>query len=300
MIDWILSPQLNPYACGVAKFNWCLAAQIGCPVRDSLTTADEGVPLISAHRVDVSIDILGTWLRWTHADHRYDLWLHDDPSDWPLGWIRRARRVFTAHAGILEALGPVRQDAHLVWCPSTLPPSTSEDFPPPAVLTFGMAHKLVLPCYRALAALMAPLAKEWTLEVSTAIHDGTPWPAGLASVESQLAAIFGPRLRFWGALSNWAVAWSLQRVSVVALFYAEGACANSTTLWAALRAGLPVITNLGAWSPAELRHDETVYDVTQLTAWPDLVDRDRVGIAGQAVAARYSWHRLLEVLRCER
>ena len=84
---------------------------------------------------------------------------------------------------------------------------------------------------------------------------------------------------------------------MIALFYEPAVRANNTTLWAALEAGTPVITNLEADSPKELIHNRSVFDLAQLTQWPDASECREVRHGGREAAKVYSWDRLISALQ---
>jgi hypothetical protein len=84
---------------------------------------------------------------------------------------------------------------------------------------------------------------------------------------------------------------------MVALFYDPAVRANNTTLWAALDAGTPVITNLDAQSPPELIHHRSVFDLAQVTEWPEANHLREVRHGGRKAAEVYSWDRLIEKLQ---
>lgn len=229
MIDAVLSYHMNPATCGVAKFNHALAHRLGVPCLP-LAVAD-------AHDKHVLISIKTSEIPESRLFWRsgsYDLLLHDRPE-----WIaqhricRDAARVFYADE---------------IGCPSTVDGNPTRGAY--RVLAFGMAHKLVLPHFAQLKRDLDRDHPDYTIELSTAVHEGNPWDEALTQSVASMRAIFGDKLRVLGFLGDDALAKELHEVDAVAAFYVPALRANNTTAWAALEAGKFLYTNLDAQSPA--------------------------------------------------
>jgi len=173
-----------------------------------------------------------------------------DATGLVLTFAERALHVYAANrviaADLVAALG---RDIVPAWCPSLIQGDASRRrF---TVLTFGMAHKLQLAHYE---KLKADLDLEWgddyTVRVSTAVHEGSPWDA-TADVGHQLRAIFGDKLRVLGYLADDALVGEMQQADAVALFFDPALRENNTTYWAARQHCRHVITNRDEHSPVE-------------------------------------------------
>ena len=276
--------------CGVARFNQQLAARLDIPC-EAIYAERGRTPLVSIKPSEITTE----GYLWPYRDMVYDLFLHDfEPTPRNVTWASHAQRVFAANELIaLEVKTYVYRDATLAWCPSlvqgTRQPATFR------VLMFGMAHKRQVPLLLKLKAILDRSHIDYSVEVSTGIHEGSPWDRSWQDTRDTLAGVFGPRLRLLGYLADDALVSVMGQSHLAALFYEDGARANNTTLWAAMEAGLPVITNLDAVSPMELVHGETVLDLQQtrtLTTYP----LDRIACAGARVVQGRSWPRLLSVL----
>jgi len=221
--DAVIGWHMNPASCGVAKFNTQLAAHLGVPFRPLRRAYRYGHPLVS-----IKASELGH--RWLSLLPKHgDLLLHDRPSHVPI------RRIFYA-----DELG----------CPSTIVGNPTRGRY--RVLTFGMAHKRILHHYEALKARLDVEHPDYTLEMSTAIHEGTPWEEGLQQSVREMSAIFGDRLRVLGFPADDAIAKELEDCDAVALYFDPAFRANNTTAWAAIKAGKTLYTNLDAQSPTEM------------------------------------------------
>jgi hypothetical protein len=276
MIDAVLSYHLNPLTCGVAKFNQQLARRLGVPCLP--LDAAPSHPLVSIKFSEMEFPLaLGEWHRNT-----FDLLLHDRQCRPDAGIISRAQRVFYADE---------------IGCPSTLDGNPNRGLL--NVLLFGMAHKLngQTVYLDRVRDLLDQSRVDYAVSVSTAVHEGTPWDGAFTTTVETLRHVFGPRLRVLGYLADDALARELQTCQAVALFFDPAARANNTTIWAALEAGCPLITNLDCDSPAELIHNETMFDLARLTDWPHYRLRDDVAKRGKVQAKGRSWDQLLEILR---
>ena len=271
--DAVLSYHMSPLTCGVARFNQQLAKRLGVPMRP--LSHDCQSPLISIKPSEMPGPKVGrVW-------PVFDLLLHDRLWGPDTPGVRAARRVFYADE---------------IGCPSTLegnPTRGTTD-----VLLFGMSHKINGHPTRLmrLRALLDQSGQDYTVSVSTAVHEGTPWDGAFTTTCDSLRAVFGERLRVLGYLADDALARELRTCRAVALFFDPAARANNTTLWAAMDAGAPVITNLDQNSPGDLVHNQTVFDLDRMTEWPAGGLLMAVKSDGQRAAQEHSWDKLIAIL----
>lgn len=231
MIDAVLSYHLNPATCGVAKFNHRLAQELGVPC----LPLNEFGPRLQQRHVLVSMkpsEMPPSDVWW--YSRSYDLVLHDRTlaEDHPI--IRAAKRVWYADE---------------VGCPSTLSGDPTRGHY--RVLVFGMAHKILLPHFERLKIELDRDHPNYTVELSTAVHEGSPWDQTLTDAAESMRHIFGDHLRVLGFLADDALAKELQDVDAVALFYHPALRANNTTAWAALAAAKHLYTNRDEHSPVK-------------------------------------------------
>lgn len=282
MIDAVLSYHANPATCGVAKFNQQLAARLNVP-HDHLEARGYRHPLVSVKFSEVA---------WGHDPPllpTFSLFVHDKPAPSDAAWAIHATTVFAANAPLARLFRRFHPDVVDAFCPSTIQGNPHRA--PLNILTFGMAHKLQLPHYQKLKSLLDASGQDYTVCLSTAVHEGSPWDA-VADAGSELRAIFGDTLRELGYLADDALAKELKECSAVALFFDPALRANNTTFWAAYRSLRQfVITNLDADSPTGLY--PTVYDISALTVWP----MPEFGYyVGDDATERYSWDSLLALM----
>lgn len=253
MIDAVLTHPHHPDLCGVVKFSQQLADRLGVPCYRHLDALAKH-PLISVKGAEGDASFV--------PRQYFDLFAHD--AD---GFVRviapHARRVYAANRVIAATLRDLRPDVISAWCPSLIQGNpTRRSF---NVLTFGMAHKLQMPHYERLKAqLDLEYGDDYTVNVSTAVHEGSPWDA-TADVADRLRAIFGDHLRVLGYLADDALMREIEACDAIALYFDPAVRENNTTFWTAVNSGKRIFTNTDADSPLS--------------------------------SADYSWERLTEVMR---
>lgn len=281
MIDAVLDVHMRPLSCGVSKYNVQLARRLGVP----LVPVREWVmnrmpfqhPLLSAHAHE----------------------LREDP--YVIAKLSMETRPFSVLWHDAGSQG-ITSTAHAVyWARELGAPSTIDGNPTRGtidVLTFGMSHRFQGAQFDRLRHLLEQTHEDYTVSLSTGIHEGTPWEAGFQQNVDLMREIFGSHLRTLGFVMDDGLARLLLHTNLCALFYEPAVRANNTTFWAAVDAGVPVITNLDQDSPQELQHEVSVYDLAQLDAFPLEAARHREVRAGARQAARsYGWDRIIAALQ---
>jgi hypothetical protein len=285
MIDAVLDWHMAPHTCGVSKFNAKLAQELGVPMRPLMGMGRlRGYPLVSVKTEEIDgHEGSPQNQRWHEfcPFGKYELFLHDVP-DSGREFLQNPTRVYAANKAIADALRSFRPDVIEAWCPSTIHGNPERGAI--NVLTFGMAGKLdaQMGRYEKLRTLLDGTGEDYTVSVSTAIHEGSPWD-DTAAVGDRLRGVFDDHLRVLGYLADDALARELRDCSAVALFYDPALRANNTTYWAAADARKPVITNVDADSPRD-----TYYDIAEMTEWPKRLH------STLSVSAAEQWQRLVE------
>jgi hypothetical protein len=302
MIDSIAGYHLNPWTCGIAKFNQILARQLDVPV-----VGIRAVELGSFKRPLLSIKLseftpadaadLDTWTQ-AHAGE-FELFLHafdDTPVERRL--VQAASRVYCGNRELFHALRPARPDIQELFCPGTiLNPARFQDTDL-KVFTVGMAHKIRVPLYTRLRDLLDATGKSYSVYVSTALHENTSFDGSFVVRFEELQAIFNGQVYFMGYLSDTAVFNHLMDCTFLAAFFEKGLRANNTTVNAAMECGCSVITNLDEFSPKGLVHMKNVIDINVCDRLPDAEQTERIGLAAREIAhAQYGWERLVAQLR---
>lgn len=252
MIDVVLSPHVNPHTCGTAKWSVRLAEHLGVPCLSLEKKVNQfRSPLLSCRLTELDAD---GWL-----PKRYHLFVHDRDDRW-IWLVKAAKSVFAANQELADWLLTIRPDVVTAFCPSTVQGNPHRGAY--KVLTFGMAHKIAAEHYIGLKAQLEQEHPDYTISLSTAVHEGCPWDEALTGAADRMRKIFGDKLRVLGFLADDALAKELQDCDAVAAFYDPAFRANNTSAWAALEAGKTLYTNVDALSPAQ---------DAQAHAWPKLL-----------------------------
>lgn len=239
MIDAVLSYHMNPLTCGVAKFNQQLAKRLGVPCMSLGVYAQR--PLISIKTSEVELRDA------SQVFTVYDLFLHDSPER-QREYLNNPRHIYAANQCIADDLRGCRPDVIEAFCPSTIEGNPTRGAY--RVLTFGMAHKLVLPHFEALKVELDREHPDYTISLSTAVHEGSPWDDALTQSTEAMRGIFGGRLRVLGFLGDDALARELAECDAVAAYFTPALRANNTSAWAAVDAGKKLYTNTDEHSPS--------------------------------------------------
>src|SRR5688572_3818872 len=302
MIDSIAGYHLNPWTCGIAKFNAILAGHLNLPVVgiDSPELERCERPLLSIKLSEFSEADARALHEWVvaHAG-RFELFLHAlDGSAAEQAVIAAAAKVYCGNRELTRDLAALRPDAVELFCPGTLLNPQRFHRTELSVFTFGMAHKIRVPLYRRLRDLLEATGKTYSMYVSTALHENTSFDGSFVVRFEELQSIFNGQVYFMGYLSDTAVYNHLMDCTFLAAFFEKGLRANNTTVNAAMECGCAVITNLDEHSPAGLTHMRNVIDINLCDRLPDFEGAQQIGSAARAIAhGQYGWDRLVSQLR---
>jgi hypothetical protein len=302
MIDCIAGYHLNPWTCGIAKFNMILARHLGLPVVGIRGRVLDGYgrPLLSiklSEFTDRDAADLDAWGR-AHAGD-FELFLHAfDGTPIEQRLLASAARVCVGNAELARSLRPARPDLQEMFCPGTILGPQRFQRTDLSVFTFGMAHKIRVPLYRRLRDLLDATGRSYSVYVSTALHENTSLDGSFVDRFEELESIFDRHVYFMGYLSDTAVYNQLVDCTFVAAFFEKGLRANNTTVNAAMECGCAVVTNLDEHSPAGLVHMANVVDISRCDRLPDFDQTRRIGLAAREIAqSRYGWDQLVAQLR---
>ena len=302
MFDCIAGYHLNPWTCGIAKFNAILGQRLDLPIVSVLGLEHTRYrrPLLSIKLSEFSgpdTRLLDGWL----AAHpgEFEVFFHAfDGTELERRLATGAARVHCGNSELVAKLRDLRPDIHELWCPGTILNAQQFAESELAIFTFGMAHKIQVPLYRRLRELLDATGRSYAVYVSTALHENTSFDGSFVVTFEELQSIFEERVYFMGYLSDTAVYNHLLNASLLAAFFERGLRANNTTVNAAMECGCAVLTNLDAHSPAALTHPKNVIDIQRCERLPEPAALAKIGQAAAAtVRARYGWDRLIEALR---
>ncbi len=302
MIDCIAGYHLNPWTCGIAKFNAILSRHLELPVV-GIRAVELGAytrPLLSIKMEEFSNDDAADLDMWSQA-HRggFELFLHAfHHTEIEQRLLAAAGRVYCGNAELFRDLSPARPDLVELFCPGTLLGPQRFQESEIKVFTFGMAHKIRVPLYRRLRDLLEATGRSYSVYVSTALHENTGFDDSFVVRFEELQGLFGGRVYFMGYLSDTAVYNQLVDATFLAAFFERGLRANNTTVNAAMECGCTVITNLDDHSPAGIVHMKNIIDINRVERLPEAEETARIGSEARAIARdRYGWEQLVAQLR---
>ena len=302
MFDCIAGYHLNPWTCGIAKFNAILGERVSVPIVSvlGLEHTRYSRPLLSLKLSEFSepdVRLLDTWIRLHAGD--FEVFLHAFDNTGPeRRLLQAAANVYCGNRELFAALSNERPDIRELWCPGTI--LNPQRFEPAelSVFTFGMAHKIRVPLYRRLRELLDDSGRTYVIYVSTALHENTSFDGSFVVTFEELQTIFEERVYFLGYLSDTAVYNHLLSSSLLAAFFERGLRANNTTVNAAMECECAVLTNLDEYSPEGLVHMQNVLDIDHCDRLPGPEELSAIGTAaGKTAHARYGWEQLVEQLR---
>jgi hypothetical protein len=297
-IDCIAGYHLNPWTCGIAKFNAILGERLGVPVVSVLGLQHTRYerPLLSVKLSEFSGPDVRTLDAYA-AEHagEYEVFFHAfDGSEPERRLLLGAAKAYCGNGELFHRLRDDRPDLVELWCPGTILHPLRFARADLTVFTFGMAHKIRVPLYRRLRELLDATGQAYSVYVSTALHENTSFDGSFVVTFEELQAIFGDRVYFLGYLSDTAVYNHLLEASLLAAFFERGLRANNTTVNAAMECGCAVLTNLDEHSPPGLVHLQNVIDINRCDRLPGPADLAQIGRAAREIAqGRYGWARLV-------
>ena len=302
MIDCIAGYHLNPWTCGIAKFNAILAKNLEVPVVGirAVELGSYRLPLLSLKLSEFTPQDAADLDLWSRAHAgQFELFLHAfDGTEIEQRLVAAATRVYVGNAELFRELAGVRPDVQELFCPGTILNPQRFERTELSVFTFGMAHKIRVPLYRRLRDLLDATGKSYSVFVSTALHENTSFDGSFVVRFEELQAIFNGQVYFMGYLSDTAVFNQLMDCTYLAAFFEKGLRANNTSVNAAMECGCAVITNLDEHSPAGLAHMKNVIDINACDRLPDEEQAARIGRAAREIAhAQYGWDQLVAQLR---
>ena len=302
MIDCIAGYHLNPWTCGIAKFNAILSRHLDVPVVGirAVELGSYRRPLLSIKMEEFTPGDAADLDLWSHSHAGgFELFLHAfGGTEVEQRLLQAASRVYCANAELFGDLSPARPDLVELFCPGTMLNSQRFQASELSVFTFGMAHKIRVPLYRRLRDLLEATGKTYSVYVSTALHENTSFDGSFVVRFEELQALFNGQVYFMGYLSDTAVYNHLMDATFLAAFFEKGLRANNTTVNAAMECGCAVITNLDEHSPAGLVHMDNIIDISRCDRLPDAEQTERIGRGAREIArAQYGWDRLVAQLR---
>ena len=297
--DAVVSYHHNIHTCGVARFNRHFADHLGVPmVRiDELITRNLTNPVVSVKQSEMRDEDLKPFLDALSKVDGYTLVLHDyNGQEFELELLKKADRVMALNAQLAESVRQSRPDVLVGFAVASYMEEQEIRTAELRLITFGMAHKIQSKGYQRVGQLLVADGREYVLEISSALHEGTEFDDSFFTVGDEISDCFKGKVEFLGFLADNEVARRLTSADAMLAFFPSGVRENNTSVIGAMNIGLPVITNIDAWSPSWARHGETMFDVNRLSEFPSMKDLERVGEAGRRAVANLTFAGLTKIL----
>lgn len=295
----IVSYHTNPYTCGVARFNQALARTLGVNVVSvtEFINHAEAFPLLSLKFEEIPDHIAQELLHYVlRTSLKFDLFLHGIlESEARLKLVSLARNVFVGSVDHADAIRPTRHDIVALFAPGAPFTGDKKSFDL-TLLTFGMAHKIRADGYRKLGEIMATDHRSVQLEISTALHEGTSFSDDFFSVNAEISEVFKGSVIFLGFLADGEVSRRLRAADALIAFFPGGVRENNTTVLSAMAHGCAVITNMDHYSPAWMKHGESIFDIDQLFSFPSSDELDKVRRGAIKAVEPYTFERFAKLL----
>ena len=297
--DAVVSYHHNIHTCGVARFNRHFADHLGVPmVRiDELITRNLTNPIVSVKQSEMRDEDLKPFLDALSKVDGYTLVLHDyNGQEFELELLKKADRVMALNAQLAESVRQSRPDVLVGFAVASYMEEQEIRTAELRLITFGMAHKIQSKGYQRVGQLLVADGREYVLEISSALHEGTEFDDSFFTVGDEISDCFKGKVEFLGFLADNEVARRLTSADAMLAFFPSGVRENNTSIIGAMNIGLPVIANIDAWSPSWARHGETMFDVNRLSEFPSMKDLERVGEAGRRAVANLTFAGLTKIL----
>ena len=298
----VASFHTNPFTCGVARFNVSLAKSLKTKVLSLSTahTSGSGRVLLSIKLQEIDEPgkaVLQSML--ADAEFKFDIFLHAcEFSSLEDELLKKAGSVFAASSEIGKELQSKRPDVVSLFAPGAAVTANIKESQI-NLLTFGMAHKISAAGYRRLGKILSEGSQSFSLEVSSALHEGTSFDENFFLVGSEISEVFSGNVVFLGFLADDEVSRRLLTTTALVAFFPKGVRENNTTVMSAMSHGCAVISNLDLSSPTWMQHGQTIFDINQLTEFPDLSQLKKVGQNAQRAVAAFSFVELAKLLQKE-
>jgi hypothetical protein len=295
----IVGVHTNPFTCGIARFNARLAEQFRVPVRSWGSFSESPLPdaLLSIKLSEFDSSSAVELEHFIRSGVPFDLFLHAyDSAPIEQLLVRSARSIFVGNNEMARMVRAHRPDVVACFAPGMEPMVAGNDVQI-RLLTFGMAHKISSSGYRKLADLLRRDGRSSTLEISSALHEGTKFDSEFFAVADEIRSAFDGSVRFLGFLADEEVSERLRRATAMVAFFPRGVRENNTSVMGALAHGCPVITNLDSDSPKWLQHEVTCLDISRLSGFPRIEELAAIGRAGQESICGYTYERLAALMR---
>ena len=286
MYSHLISTNTKPHLSGVAKFSETIAGKLSIPFIgfteiDQLKKGTTVFLSVSFFMADIELET-EAWRFLSLVEEKnikFSLFFHsfdDLPIEHAL--IKRAVHIYAANAEIYHQLAFTDKPKRNVWSPPLLSNGLKTNDFALNIFSFGMAFKIQTKLHKLLAAKLKKFNIDYIIRFSTGFHERANF-GNYDEFARQLEEIYGDKVQFYGFLSDEAVSYFLNISNLYVNFFPKGVRSNNTTIFAVMKKGCPVVTNLDTFSPHWMKKRKNILDVQELTK--EMISKNALSKVGE-------------------
>lgn len=306
MFSHIISANIKPHLSGVAKFSFLLASHLKIPCIGFLDSGklkknDSVFLSVSFNFANIELET-EVWRFLAVAEEKniaYTVFFHsfdDLPVEHAL--INGAAKIYCANEEIYDSLKYFSKPIYNLWTPALVDNGYVERKDILNIFSFSMAFKIQIRYHQFLAKQLKKMDIDYIVRFSTAFHERASF-GNYDNIAKELEEAYGNRVHFFGFLSDEAVSYFIHSSDLFINFFPKGARSNNSTLFAVMKRGCPILTNIDAYSPKWFVPGKNILDIKsinhQVFQKPAL---QKIGKKAQKDVAMYTnWRSLVKVIK---
>jgi len=272
MFSHIISTNTKPHLSGVAKFGETIAEKLQIPFigftqLDQLQQDSTVLLSVSFFMTDIELET-EVWRFLSLVEEKnisFLLFFHTfDNLPIEHALIKHAHTIYAANEEIYQRLSFTDKPKKSVWSPPLLSNGLKKNDFALNIFSFGMAFKIQTRQHKLLAAKLKQFKIDYIIRFSTGFHEKANF-GKYDELAHQLEGIYGDKVQFYGFLSDEAVGYFINISNLYVNFFPKGVRSNNTTIFAVMKKGCPVVTNLDIYSPHWMKRNKNILDVQEIT-----------------------------------
>jgi len=306
MFSYVISTNTKPHLSGVAKFGEIIAEKLGVPcigfTEIGILEKNTNVCLsVSFFMADIALET-EVWRFLSLVEENnitFSIFFHTfDGLPIELALIKRAINIYAANEEIYQRLHITDKPKKSLWSPALLGNGLRKNDFALNIFTFGMAFKIQTEYHKLLAKKLKKFKIDYIIRFSTAFHEKANF-GKYDELAHQLEEIYKDKVQFYGFLSDEAVSYFINISNLYVNFFPNGVRSNNTTIFAVMKKGCPVVTNLDKYSPGWMKIGRNILDVQKLSK--DIISKDYLSRIGKQamkdVKRNVSLNKLVSILK---
>lgn len=286
MYSYLISTNTKPHLSGVAKFGEIIAKKLDVPYMgfsqvEQLKENSSVFLSVTFFMADIELET-EIWRFLSLVEEKnitFSIFFHSfDNLPIEHALIKHATRIYAANEEIFQRLQFTNKPKKSVWSPSLLSNGLKTNDFSLNIFSFGMAFKIQMKSHKLLAKKLEKFNINYIIRFSTGFHEKASF-GKYDELAFQLEEIYGGKVQFYGFLSDEAVSYFINISNVYVNFFPKGVRSNNTTIFAVMKKGCPVITNLDKFSPKWMKQGKNIFDIQELTK--DMISKDILSKIGK-------------------